>query len=173
MSGSKFTQIIFNAAMPVILLLLTSFSSPHPFYVSLTEIRLDTRTGSLQVSCRMFTDDLESAIKQLYLEKTDLQRSVGSITVNGLLSRYVSSHLEIRIAGEKQTLEFIGYETEEESTWCHLERTGARMDGPVQVTNTILFDFIDGQINMIHCYKDEERQSTKLNKPEKEAEFIF
>lgn len=159
--------------LPFVLLLFSATGRAHPYFVSLTEMRWNTEAKTIQLSVRIFTDDLEAAIQKLYVQHTDIQSGKERVTVKGLLDRYIREHLQVRIGGALQEFHFIGYETEEESTWSYLECTTAPTGGMVHITNTILFDFIEGQVNMIHCYQNADRKSTKLNQPEKEAVFSW
>ena len=38
--------------------------SKHPFYIAVTEIKLNTSDKSLEVTCKMFADDLEQVIEK-------------------------------------------------------------------------------------------------------------
>ncbi|MBP1653258.1 MAG: hypothetical protein H6Q26_3415, partial [Bacteroidetes bacterium] len=44
--------------------LLGSFFAFHPFYVSVTEIEHVKTKNEVQVSCRIFADDLENVLKK-------------------------------------------------------------------------------------------------------------
>lgn len=145
----------------------------HPYFVSVTEVHLHSREKKFDVSCSMFTEDLESAIKSIYVTNTNLQKELGAKEVLDLIYKYVSVRLEINVGGEKQPYSLVGCENIEESTWCYLEGELSSTNKQVRITNSLLFDFLDEQTNMVHVYWDEERQSIKLNNPNKLAEFSF
>ena len=44
----------------------------HPFHVSTTEINHNTSDKTLEISCKVFTDDFESALTKQYHTKADL-----------------------------------------------------------------------------------------------------
>ncbi len=121
----------------------------------------------------MFTEDLESAIKSLYITNTNLQKELGAKEVLELIFKYVNARLEISLGTEKQTYSLVGCENIEESTWCYLEGDLTTESKQVSIANSLLFDFLEGQTNMVHVYWDEERQSSKLGNPNKLAEFSF
>ena len=37
----------------------------HPFYIAVTEINLNTSDKTLEISCKMFADDLEQTIEKI------------------------------------------------------------------------------------------------------------
>lgn len=141
----------------------------HPFFVSVTEMRSDSKKQTFTVSCRMFTDDLQTAIFKLYAHKGELDKADGS--ANTVLEKYITERIAIKVAGKDVAFTFVGYETEEEATWCYLEATTFPGTGKVEITNKLLFDFIEGQTNLIHCYKDGVRNSYKLVQPEQYTSF--
>jgi hypothetical protein len=151
----------------------SSANPVHPFYLGVTEIRIDSRTKIVQISCRMFTDDLEDAIKKLYDYTPDIIKSVRDQSEKEYLQQYIRERLTIRIGGHFIQPTWVGYEIEDESTWCHLEFTSLNVQGKVEISNNILYDFIPSQQNIIHCYYNDERKSHKLSNPEKNIFFEF
>lgn len=143
----------------------------HPYYISMTEIRIDTNKKTVNTSCRMFTDDLQQALLKLYGKRVDLQKQD---TANlPILQRYITERLQLSIAGKSTKFKLIGYEIEEEATWCYLETSPYSQPGKIVLTNKLLFDFLPEQTNFIHCYRNTDRKSTKLVNPETQAVFEF
>ena len=152
---------------------LSAKAYTHPFFVSVTEVHIHSKEKTFDVSCSMFTEDLESAIKSIYITNTNLQKELGAREVLDLIYKYVVSHLEISVGKEKQTFTLVGCENIEESTWCYLEGNLSSDIKQVNISDSLLFDFLDEQTNMVHVYWDEERKSSKLGNPTKLAEFSF
>lgn len=145
----------------------------HPFYVGVAELRMDTRAHTLTLSCRLFTDDLEAALTRLYGRPFDLQNAAADKTVHALLDEYVQKRFSIGIAGTLQKLRFLGLEQEDDATWCYWESTNFTDLGSITVTDALLYDFLPDQVNVIHVYANEARQSTRLVNPERTAAFVF
>ncbi len=141
----------------------------HPFYMSVTEIRSDNKQQTFTVSVRMFTDDLQSALFKRSNYRGELNDQDGS--ANEVLTTYIKDRLAIEVDGNAVAFKFIGYETEEEATWSHFEATAFPGTGKITVTNRLLFDFIEGQTNIVHCYRNGERTSYKLVKPDFSTSF--
>jgi hypothetical protein len=150
-----------------------SFNKIHPFYLSVTEIRADTSSKIISISCRMFTDDLQDALYKLHDMREEILPGIENDSVKLVLAEYLKKRLRIISLREEIPLKFLGYEAEEEATWCYLEGRLTSGDSKFHVKNTLLFDFIAGQSNMIHFYFQKERKSAKLNNPESTFTFDF
>jgi hypothetical protein len=151
-----------------------AFVNPlHRFYLSLTEVRIDTKKQTLDVSCKLFTDDLEEALRKKYGKKIDLSTSAKNKEVQALVFKYFSENFKINVGEKLQTLVFVGFETETDATWCYLETTPFIGKGRISIMNTLLYEYLPEQSNMMNVYVDEAEKSAKLINPEKLAEFDF
>jgi hypothetical protein len=155
-------------------LFLTAFlglssKQAHPFYISVTEIRANTQQKSLNISCRMFTDDLQQALFRTVAYKAELENYDGK--ADAFLEKYLGEHLQVFADGRLLHFKWVGYEVKEESTWCYLEAIDVNSLGSVKIINRILYDYIEEQTNIVHFYRDGVRQSHKLLNPEQELYF--
>ena len=145
----------------------------HPFYVSVTEIEQVEKTKVINVSSRIFFDDLEKAIDKRYKTSINILKPKDKKQVNDFIASYVKGHLKIKADGVALTLKFVGYEIKEEAAWCYFE---AETTAPVKqlvIQNNILYEQHDSQINMIHAIVGGKRQSTKLDNPSSSAVFRY
>ncbi|MCW3070392.1 MAG: Uncharacterized protein JWO44_282 [Bacteroidetes bacterium] len=154
-------------------LAVTAFKPVHRFYLSLTEVRIDSKKQTLDVSCKLFTDDLEDALLKKYGKKVDLSTSAKNKEVQDLVNKYINENFKVNVGGKLQTLAFVGFETETDATWCYLESAPFISKGKVSIMNTLLYDYLPEQSNMINCYWDDVEKSAKLANPEKMTEFDF
>ncbi len=173
-----FGLISYFRFMPSRLILLSflfAFSSfapaLHPYYVSVTEIRIDTEKKTASVSCKMFTDDLQDAMSTLYKVPVELLKK--SPKVDSLISVYVKERLAVSVGTQKLDYTFIGYEIEEESAWCYFEAALSSNERSVAVKASLLYDFLAEQTNFLHCFYNSEKKSFKLTNPAQEASFSF
>jgi RNA recognition motif-containing protein len=175
MKLSKITQFPAKALTVVCLFLMaTAFVIPvHRFYLSLTEVRVDSKKQTLDVSCKLFTDDLENALFKKYGKKIDLASSTKNKDVQSLLHKYINENFRINVGGRLLTLTFVGFETETDATWCYLESVPFTSKGKVSILNTLLYDYLPEQSNMVNFYWDDAEKSAKLVNPEKTVDFVF
>lgn len=162
--GFRYTWALF-----FLLFLGSSSKTAHPYFVSVTEIRSDSKQQTLNISCRMFTDDLQDALYKKYQFKTELSKKDGQ--ADAFLQRYITERLQIQVAGKPVSFQLIGYEIEEEATWCYLEAASFPGTGPVEIHNRLLYDYLPEQTNLVHYYRDGQRSSYKLVNPDATAKM--
>jgi hypothetical protein len=150
-----------------------SFNLKHPFYLSVTELKYDSKTKSLQGSVKLFTNDFEEALKKIYNHPVDLINGKDKDAIGKLLTDYLQKHLIIKVAGNEQTFSFIGYEIEEEVIWMHVEYKNCPAPKKLVVLNTLLYDFIKTQTNIVNCDYNSSKKSFKVTCPEKAIRFDF
>ncbi|HWY36596.1 MAG TPA: DUF6702 family protein, partial [Nitrosopumilaceae archaeon] len=157
----KIRCAVINSAVWLFLLTVI-FAFVHPYYMSVTEIKHNATKKTLEVSCRMFTDNLEEALKKINKKQVDILHPKSKEEVEKLLSEYISGHLIIRVNGVIINFRFIGYEKEEEATWCYLEAQNIDELKKISVEDGLLYDYLPEQINMLHLIVNDKRQSSKV-----------
>lgn len=145
----------------------------HPYFVSVSELKHNPQSQAVEISCRIFSDDLELALKKLSPERVDVLQPKNKAQNDLLIAKYIPQHLKISINGKPVTLKYIGYELESEATWCYFEIPNIRSVKRIQIQNDLLFAEHEEQINMMHVTVNGSRKSTKLDNPKSRAEFSF
>ncbi|WP_419800950.1 DUF6702 family protein [Mucilaginibacter sp.] len=145
----------------------------HPFYVSITEIKQNPASHSLEISCRMFSDDLEKALEKQYHVELDVIKPKDKTLVNKLISDYVKKRLLIHADGKALSLNYVGYEIQEDGTWSYFEVKGIDPPRKLNVHDALLFEQHPEQINMMHVTVGGQRKSTKVDNPDADAVFVF
>ncbi|MGI4728212.1 MAG: DUF6702 family protein [Janthinobacterium lividum] len=145
----------------------------HPFYVSITEIKQNPASHSLEISCRMFSDDLEKALEKQYHTELDIIKPKDKALVNKLISEYVKKHLAIRADGKALNLNYIGYEIQEDGTWSYFEVKGIDQPKKINVHDDLLYELHPEQINMMHITVGGQRKSTKVDNPDADVLMNF
>lgn len=160
--------------LPVMLFLNgNSGAMLHPFYVSVTEISQNKQEKILEISCKMFTDDVENALNRRYRTSIDILNPADTALARKLLGDYINSHLRLTVNGQVMPAEFIGYEKEGGALWSFLQVNNAAPVSRLAVKNDLLYEMFSTQIGIIHVTVDGKRKSTRLNAPDKEAVFNF
>jgi hypothetical protein len=145
----------------------------HPFYVSVTEVKHVSPGNEVQVSCRIFADDLENVLKKESKSQVDIIHPANRAKTDSLVAGYISRHLFITADGKQLKLRYLGYKIEEEAAWCFLEAENIPAFRKVHIKNDILYSEHPNQINMIHVLNNDTRKSTKLDNPAADADVQF
>ena len=155
------------------LLLILWFNLLHPFFVSVTEIKQNPTNHSLEISCRMFSDDLEKALEKQFHVQLDVIKPKDKVQMNKLINEYVKKHLLIRADGKLLNYTYVGYEIQEGAAWSYFEVKGIEPIKRVTIHNDLLYEQHPEQVNMMHVTIGSQRKSTKVNYPDADASFSF
>ncbi len=145
----------------------------HPIFVSVTEIEYNAKDKTLEISCKIFTDDFEKTLRQNYKTHIDLLQPKDKSAMNNLVNDYVQKHLQIKLEGKSVSLQFIGYEQQEEGIVSFYQVNNITALKQLAITDNILFEYKKEQISIIHVLVNGNRKSTKLINPEDKASFEF
>lgn len=145
----------------------------HPIFVSVTEIEHNAKDKTLEISCKIFTDDFEKTLRQTYSGTVDLLQPKDKNAMNKLVSDYVKKHLQLNVDGKTAALQFLGYEQDEEGIRSYYQVNNIPSVKKLDVTDNILFEYKKEQISIIHVTVNGRRESTKLINPDEKAVFEF
>jgi hypothetical protein len=149
------------------------FCSFHPYYMSVTELNYNAKEKALQGSVKMFVNDLENSLKKITGKTADLIHPVDTTKTNKLLSGYLESRLRVTVNGNVKPLKIIGFEQEAENIWVFLEVRNCPIPGTISIHNSILYESLKEQINIVHVEVKGIKKSHKLVNPESTAKFSF
>ncbi|QGY42670.1 hypothetical protein GM418_03075 [Maribellus comscasis] len=153
----------------IFLSLLTFFAetgtgAAHPFYVSICQINYNTQNRALEISVKIFADDLMAALEQRNVKDLHL----GEPQENSETDKYIFSYLKdkLQIATEEKTLDyfFLGKEMEDDAVWCYLETDEVNTFNKIEVTNTILTELFDTQNNIVQVTSKGKTKNLLLKK---------
>ncbi len=145
----------------------------HPFYVSVCQIDYNSDTNSLEITLKLFTDDLESALigndaEELYL---GTEKEVES--ADSLISAYIVKHLSIDVEGKRQAWQYLGKEVDIDATWCYLEITEVPVLNELKLSSRIFLESFETQQNIIHVAVGKRKKSLLLDRGETSGILTF
>jgi hypothetical protein len=166
-------SVLFKWLLVTTLMFSNSATTFHPIYVSVTEIEHNATDKTLEISCKIFTDDFEKALRQVYKTHVELAAPKDKAAMNKLVSDYVPKHLQITVDGKTAPLQFVGYEQKDEAIECYFQANNIASVKKINVTDNILYDYQKDQVSVLHITVGGKRQSTKVNNPEDKVSFEF
>ena len=152
---------------------VTKTETKHPIFMSVTEIEHNAKEKSLEISCKIFTDDFEKTLRATYKTKIDLLNEKQKAAMGKYVNDYIQKHLKLIVDSKAVVLKYIGYERNEDGINTYLEVQNIAAIKKIEITNNILYDYKPAQISLIHTTVAGKRQSTKLTNPEAKAVFNF
>jgi len=153
------------------IIFLCSFK--HPFYLGVTDLKFNAKEKALQGSVKLFTNDLEAALKKIHNKTIDLINVKNKEEINKILSDYLNKHLSLKVNSKPCAFKLIGFEREEEAIWMYIEFEKSEIPKKIDLENTLLYDHLKDQMNITHIEVNNSKKSLKLNNPEKTLHFDF
>jgi hypothetical protein len=138
----------------------------HPFFVTVTEIEHNAVNRSLEISCKIFTDDFEKTLRQNNPGiRIDLIHPPDKKAAENLVKEYVTKHLVIKTGDIPVPLNFIGYEIKEDAVISYYEGLNINAVKSIDITDKLLYDYKKEQFGIIHVTVNGNRKSTRLTNP--------
>jgi hypothetical protein len=126
------------------------FVNIHPLHVSVTEIEFDEKDKALEITMRVFIDDMELTLRR-NLNQPDLDiLKPKTGTTDQLLKDYILKHFAISLDNKAQKLNYLGHEVDAEAFILYVEVTNVKKWKNIQVKNDALMETHDDQSNLIN-----------------------
>jgi len=123
----------------------------HPIHLSVSEINYSEKDKALQITSRIFLDDLELSIRnQRKQPDLDLLEPGAGLTTEQLISAYVLKNFTVKLDGKLQKLNFLGFEREDPAVICYIEIENVKKFKTIEVKNEVIMETHDDQSNLIH-----------------------
>jgi hypothetical protein len=141
----------------------------HPFYVSVTTI--DLKKDNLEISSRIFYDDLEAALKDEFGGKIDLKNPQNAQKNTEMLRSYFQKNFSLKENGKTMNYDFLGFNLEGEAAWCYIEVKGLKGNGRIDIQNKLLYSQFKEQIHIFHMNAGNRKKSAKITNPDSHLFF--
>ncbi len=155
------------------LLFLTVGTGNHPIYVSVTEIEHNATDKTLEISCKVFTDDFEKTLRQNYKTNIELIAPKDKAAMQRIVNDYLQKHLQVQVDGKTVPLQFLDYEKQDEGIISYFQVNNISSVKKLTVTDNILYDYKKEQVSVLHITVGGNRKSTKVNNPEDKVSVEF
>jgi len=161
--------------VPVLGIILSSagFKEFHPFHVSVVEINHNAADKTLEISCKIFTDDFEKVLAQNYKTHVDLINPPDRKAMDSVVKKYIFSHLSVAVDGKPGKLSYLGFEKDGEAVYSFVQVENISSVKQIELTNKLMHDMFTDQVNIMHVIVNGNRKSTKLDYPATNASISF
>lgn len=154
----------------LLILLLSVFTfgftetNVHPIHISLAEVDYRTDKKEIQVALKIFTDDLEDAIKadgkRLYLDSSKEIKNADTY-----VKQYLERNFKVTVDKKQPVLKYLGKEYIDDGTWVYFYYTGvSKRAKSISIKNTVITSLHSGQKNIMNVKKDKKLVKSKTLK---------
>jgi hypothetical protein len=146
----------------------------HPIHVSVSEINYSEKDKALQITSRIFIDDLELAVREQRKEpELDITAPKGTLTTNQLVIDYMKEHFKVKVDGRPAKLNFLAVETEDIAFICYIEIENVKKVKALEILNDVITEVHEDQSNLIHVTYKGPIKSARLMRDKPSEVFKF
>lgn len=150
----------------------TMLEPKHPFHTSITEAEYNSKSGKVELTIKVFIDDLELAIGNLKGQKFRL-KAENSASVEPEVLEYISTQLKFISKGSVFKPEkLIGKEVNSDAVFFYVETEKIPSSAkPLNVVYTLLTKEFEDQMNVFHFSENSQKKSLLLSKHKTSGEL--
>ncbi|NSW46238.1 MAG: hypothetical protein HPY79_10540 [Bacteroidales bacterium] len=159
----------------LILSILPFMVRAHPVHITVTNIEPNASKACFEVSIKIFTDDLESAISQEFKKNIGLIAQKPSSDINKLFLNYINDHFKIKINDQfihPSKVKFIKYSTVENATWLYFEFKIPSKIKHISLYNNLLNHLYPDMTNLVIIKWNQQEQGYTFTKSQTEHSVI-
>jgi hypothetical protein len=134
----------------------------HKFYVSIYQINYAPEKKMLQITSRIFSDDLNEVLHKHYNKKTFIGESNETPEDVVLMKKYILEHFSIKVNGQQKAINYLSKELEGNVVICYYNIKEISKIKTLEIQNTALFDLNSEQQNIIQTTFNGKKQSLLL-----------
>jgi hypothetical protein len=140
---------------------ITSMSL-HRYYVGIYQINYVAEKKMVQITTRIFVDNLNDALKKKYQVTTFIGSERESQKDILLMQKYMADKFKLTINGQPKTMNYISSETENNLIICYLNIKNVPKISTIEIENTILTELYPEQQNNIQFNNNGKKQNLVL-----------
>lgn len=150
----------------LLLLPLVAFTAAHKFYVSVTNVVYSDKDDAIQITTRIFIDDLDNAFKERYEIKSQMATKKELENIDVYVEKYLKSKFLIYIDGEQKEFTYIGKKYDNDVVVCYIEVPNVKFTSikSIAIINEVLMDMFDEQQNVVHFKLNDNKKSFVLTR---------
>lgn len=141
---------------------LTSADS-HRFYVSIYQIDFVPQKKRIEITTRIFVDDLNDAVTKAYKKHTNIGTEKETPEDVVLLKKYLAENFKLSINGKPKAYNYLSSEVETNVVICYLSIKDVAKVTSLGVENSILIDVHSEQQNIIQFNNNGKKQNLLLS----------
>jgi hypothetical protein len=132
-------------------LTMTAFSI-HKFYMGIYQVNYAPEKKTLQITSRIFIDDLNKALEKKYKRKTvHIGTALETPEEVELLKKYLTENFTIKVNGQVKPIIFLSKETAEDDVLvCYSKSSNIPKISTLEIFNSVLMDWSSEQQNITH-----------------------
>lgn len=159
--------------MLAVLFCLLTAAAAHKFYVGIHQINYAGEKKMLQITSRIFLDDLNNALEKKHKRKFTIGEKTETPEQVALMQKYLIENFDIQVNGKSRPLNYLSNEIESNVIICYFNIREVSKVKTLRISNKILFDLVTEQQNIIQTTVNGQKKSLLLTYDEAAGELTF
>lgn len=152
------------------LLLATAFFA-HDFHVSIAQA--DYKAGEIQMTLRVFTDDLEMTLEERGAKNLRLGTPQEFAEADALIAGYLKERVRFELGDQSLPMTFVGKEVEYDLCYLYLSFNCPKTPEELSVSNQVFFDSFEDQSNIVNVKVGDNLRSAFLSRGNTKETLVF
>lgn len=159
--------------LPIIMIVMLSSFAWHKFYVSVTQIDYVPNKKRIEITHRIFIDDLEKALEKKYKKKVYLTSNKELPEAETLIKDYLKENVKISINKKAQNLEFLAREVEGDVLIFYTKIAISKKINTFEIFNSLLTDVYSEQQNIVHVNINSNKNSFLFTNSDTQQKIVY
>lgn len=144
----------------LILFLIPIFAfTMHKYYISFTNIEYKKENNSLQITIKLFIDDLQETINNTYNTNHELTLQNERSVVDSLIVKYSTDHFKIELNENATNYLYLGKEYDSDVVYLYFEIENIQNLYSIGIQNNMLIEFFPEQKNIVKLNINKRKKS--------------
>ncbi len=152
----------FKIGLLVFCFIICSSFVLHKFYVSVTQIDYVPNKKRIEITSRIFIDDLEKALTKKYQKKPNITSSNELPEAEEWIKTYIKEKIKVSINKKPQVIEYLAKEVEGDVLIIYTKIAISKKINTFEIYNSLLTETFQDQQNIVHTNINSNKKSFLL-----------
>ncbi len=160
--------------LPVLFVFLgVFFSNAHTFYVSICQVNFNEQSQSLEISVKVFVDDLIEGLSEEGHSKLYIGEAKEDAHTDEYIYDYLKKSIRFKVNEKDVEPAFVGKEMEKDVVWTYMEIDNIADLTDIEVNCNLLTEVFSDQSNIVQVTKDGKTKNLLLSKRDTNGRLKF
>lgn len=134
----------------------------HKYYMAIYQVDFVPQKKRIQVTSRIFVDDLNSALEKKFRVKSNIGFSQETPQEEANLKKYLAENFIIKVNGVAKPMTYLSKELEANVLICYFRIPEISKINSLEIENSLLMEWNSDQQNIIQANLNGEKQTVML-----------
>ena len=163
----------FKIGLLIFCFILCSSFTAHKFYVSVTQIDYVPNKKRIEITSRIFIDDLEKALTKKHQKKPNITSTNELPEAEEWIKAYIQEKIKVSINKKPQVIEYLAKEVEGDVLIVYTKIAISKKINTFEFYNSLLTEVYAEQQNIVHININSNKKSILLTNTELQQKIDY